>query len=364
MGWVNTYLDHQHDTIKTLRLVNCFDQAAIVETVLGLGFSYKRLHWEVMAPFGYIDEDFTGWGSTNSPFFEGDTQNIRFKNVGDPMRTPFRTHVFITISPSETTYVQTESMVVDACADPVAGDLTYTQYLAQKALHDGISLLEQGHDLPKKPWNGVVTTTGTQHGSTLNNKLESLHPDDTIHVSKAVSGLSTAFASDSLVSDDFNAETVIHAILDPILANTGPGVVLKPQSSVDTTLNDSTIVSGASTTKLSVAGQVVGGSPTFISFQISEFSGGLEDALSGLQQRFNAFTLSTAWLTEKKINIKRTSTTSDKGIHDSRAMVFGTYHFDLFLYKNLMVQIAGNSNTTSDALLDWTKAMWAELTKY
>lgn len=259
---------------------------------------------------------------------------------------------------------KSEFMVLNAYASTVQGDLTYTWYMATKALHDGIGLLEQGHTPPKKPWNGVETTTGTQQGWTLNNKLESLHPGDTIPVSKALSDPSAAFASSSLVSDDFNAETVIHGILDPILANTGPGLVLNPKSSVDTTLNDSTIVSGASTTKLGVAGQVVGGTPTFISFQISEFPGGLEDALSGLQQRFNAFTLPTAWVNDKKINIKRTSTTSDNGIHDSRAMVFGTYHLDLFLYKNLVVQIAGNSNSTSNALLDWTKAMWAELIKY
>jgi len=280
------------------------------------------------------------------------------------MRAPFRTQVFITISPSETTYVQEESMMVDACAGPVAADLTYTRYLANKALHDGINILEQGHGLPKKPWNEVETTTGTDEGWTLNFKLEDLHPASTIHVSEAISDLNSPFASGPMVSDDLNAETVINAILDPILANIGPGVVLNPKSNVDTTFNDSTIIPSASTTKLSVAGQVVGGSPTFISFQISQFPGGLDDALSGLQQRFNAFTLPAAWLKEKKINIKRASTSSDKGIHDSRAMVFDTYHLDLFLYKTLVVQIAGDSNSTSNALLDWTKAMWAELIKY
>ncbi|EWY94905.1 hypothetical protein FOYG_04054 [Fusarium oxysporum NRRL 32931] len=363
MGWVNTYKHHIEHPEKTLRLVNCFDQAAIVETVLGLGLSNSRLHWEIVAPFGYIDEDLIGWGSTNSPFFEGDMQNLRFKNVADPMRTPFRSHVFITISPTET-YVRDESMVVDACAGPVAGDLTYTQYLADKAFHDGIDLLVDGHTLPKKPWKGVQTTTGTYEGWTLNAKLEDLHPDSTVHMPTVLSELGTAFATTPSVSDNFDAQTVINAILQPILSNTGTGMVLNPKSDVVSILNDPTIVSDASTTRLSVAGKVVGAGPTFISFQISAFSGGVYSAVNGLQQRLTAFTLPTKWVKENKINIKKQMTQSTDGINDQRAVIFGTYHLNLFLYKNLVVQIAGNSNSTSDALLGWTKAMWEELVKY
>lgn len=363
MGWLNSYKDHQSDSTKTLRLVNCFDQAAIVETVLGLGLSYIRLHWEIVAPFGYIDEDLTGWGKTNSPFFEGDTQNIQFNNVADPMRTPFRSHVFITISPTET-YVQSESMVVDACAGPVAGELSYTDYLAKKALKDGIELLVQGHKLPQKPWNGVQTTTGAYDGWTLNDKLETLHPDSTDHMPSVLSELGAKFSPTPSVADSFDAQTVINTILQPILSNTGTGMVLDPKSNVVSILNDSTIVSGASTTRLSVAGKVVGAGPTFISFQISAFSGGVYSAVNGLQQRLNAFTLPTKWVKENKINIKKQLTQTSDGIQDQRAKIFGTYHLNLFLYKNLVVQIAGNSNSTSEALPKWTRDFWNELLNY
>jgi hypothetical protein len=85
------------------------------------------------------------------------------------------------------------------------------------------------------------------------------------------------------------------------------GIVLHPQEPIDTVLNDSTILSGVSTTRLNVAGQVVGDGlpkPTFISCQISVFSGGINSALSGLQQRFNAFALPTTWVKDNLINIK------------------------------------------------------------
>ncbi|KAM0489478.1 hypothetical protein ACHAP8_012534 [Fusarium lateritium] len=362
MGWLNTYKDHQNDSTKTLRLVNCFDQAAIVETALSLGLSNTRLHWEVVAPFGYINEDLTGWGTTNSPFFEGDKQNIQFKNVADPMRTPFRSHVFITVSATDN-YVQSASMVVDACAGPVAGDLTYTEYLQDKALQNGIQLLLNGRQVDPKIWDGVTSTMGEQEGNTLNYKLEHYHGDTTVSVPTVVSNLSTAFAGSPSVSNAFNAQNVINAILDPILSNTdkSSGIVLDPQSDIDTILNDSTILPVASTTRVSVAGQVVGDTPAFISFQISVFSGGLADAVGGLKTRFAAFTLPTKWEKESLINFKEKQT---QAMGDSRATIFGTYHLDLFLYKNIVVEIAGNSNPTSEALPGWTKALWAELTKY
>ncbi|KAF4334313.1 hypothetical protein FBEOM_11850 [Fusarium beomiforme] len=227
------------------------------------------------------------------------------------MRTPFRSHVFINISPTDTEpYEKSTSKVVDTWAGPVTGDLTYTQYLADKALHDGIDLLVDGHKLPKEPWEGVQTTTGTLTGWTLNAKLEDLHPDSTVHVTKVLSDLSAAFADSPFVSDNFNAATVINTILDPILSNTDSdaGIVLTTKSDVDTILND--------TTRLSVAGKVKGAGPTFVSFQISVFSGGLVSAVSGLQQRFNAFTLPTTWVKENKVNIKRNMTQTDNGIND------------------------------------------------
>ncbi|KAM0420140.1 hypothetical protein ACHAPD_003709 [Fusarium lateritium] len=344
MGWLNTYKDHQSDSTKTLRLVNCFDQAAIVETALSLGLSYTRLHWEVVAPFGYINADLTGWGSTNSPFFEGDKQNIKFGNVADPMRTPFRSHVFITISATGK-YVQGESMVVDACAGPVAGDLTYTQYLQEKTLKSGIELLVNGRHLNVSKWDGVTSTMGTLEGNTLNYKLEHYHEDETVSVPTVASNLSAAFAGSPSVSAGFNVQNVINANLDPILSNKdkSSGIVLEPQSDIDTILNDSSILPLASTTRISV------------------FSGGLADAVSGLTTRFAAFTLPTKWEKENLINFKEKQT---QAMGDSRATIFGTYHLDLFLYKNLVVQIAGNSAPTSKALPGWTKTLWAELIKY
>jgi hypothetical protein len=105
----------------------------------------------------------------------------------------------------------------------------------QLRLCNEIGLLEQGHTPPKKPWNGVETATGTSEGWTLNFKLEDLHRDSTIHVSEAISDLSSEFSSASMVSDDFNAETVINTILNPIFINTSPGMILNPKSSVDST---------------------------------------------------------------------------------------------------------------------------------
>ncbi|KAL9567326.1 hypothetical protein ACKAV7_008568 [Fusarium commune] len=58
------------------------------------------------------------------------------------------------------------------------------------------------------------------------------------------------------------------------------------------------------------------------------------------------------------------TTQSADGINDQRAKIFGIYHMNLFLYKSLVVQITGNSSSTSVALPKWTKDLWQELLKY
>lgn len=79
---------------------------------------------------------------------------------------PFRSHVFITISPAST-YDRRNAKVVDACAGPVYGNFTYDEYLTKCALRDGHALLLEGVTSKDATFAGVDGSDGTGESSTL-----------------------------------------------------------------------------------------------------------------------------------------------------------------------------------------------------
>jgi hypothetical protein len=99
--------------------VNCYDQAAMLQTLLGsIGVQH---HWLSMEPFGHIKPvDMVGVRACNNPFF-GSNHSQPMVGANDPERTWLRNHAFI----------QAGSAVLDACAGPVMGENTLKDYLAE-----------------------------------------------------------------------------------------------------------------------------------------------------------------------------------------------------------------------------------------
>lgn len=106
-------------------MVNCYDQAALVQLAVTLGVPYDRVSWMYKAPFGYIVEtDLIGWGLTNNPYY-GNIQDNKYSNDLGVMQ-PFKNHAFIAYKNSLTD----ELMALDACAGPHTGDQTIAAYLS------------------------------------------------------------------------------------------------------------------------------------------------------------------------------------------------------------------------------------------
>jgi len=78
---------------KTGLIVNCYDQAAAVQSLSGcLGI---RSTWISLESYGFIREtDLVGWGMCNNPFFKGDTAVQRI-GQNDAARTAFNHHTLI-----------------------------------------------------------------------------------------------------------------------------------------------------------------------------------------------------------------------------------------------------------------------------
>lgn len=160
--WVDAYRNWKL-TRYTMK-VNCYDQTAILQTVLSLGISYRRIHWEYHQIYGFIEVDtkLVGWGECNNPFFDPRIGKSfdRSRQVvpgDDPKRQPFLNHAYLTLTEcpldlkdynwynNEMRTVQSHSVwkrktveltslgmlpkkyVLDACAGPCVGDQIQTE---------------------------------------------------------------------------------------------------------------------------------------------------------------------------------------------------------------------------------------------
>ncbi|KAK4169724.1 hypothetical protein QBC43DRAFT_198001, partial [Cladorrhinum sp. PSN259] len=102
-------------------LINCYDQAAIVEVALGLGPPLKT-EWMYMWPYGFIKSTYlVGYPETkcNNPIAET-PDRLFLKNNNDPTRKPFGNHAFVRV----------DGKIADACAGPHTGTETLEEYIA------------------------------------------------------------------------------------------------------------------------------------------------------------------------------------------------------------------------------------------
>jgi hypothetical protein len=112
-------------------IVNCYDQAAVVQAFSGaLGV---KVDWHYLAPYGYINTtNLIGVGSCNNPFFNsnGSTPVVASDS---PNRTAFGNHAFIGFN----------GKIFDSCAGPHAGSETPRKYL-ENAIDDVRTIKEIG----------------------------------------------------------------------------------------------------------------------------------------------------------------------------------------------------------------------------
>jgi hypothetical protein len=97
--------------------VNCYDQAGVVQTLLGsLGVPNT---WQYMSPFGYINNTYLiGVGMCNNPFYmSNETPPVIGPN--HPGRSAFSSHAFVSCGPA----------VVDSCTGPHEGKSSLSTYL-------------------------------------------------------------------------------------------------------------------------------------------------------------------------------------------------------------------------------------------
>lgn len=97
--------------------VNCYDQAGVVQTLLGsLGVPNT---WQFMSPFGYLNNTYLiGVGLCNNPFYmANETPPVIGPN--NPARSAFSSHAFVSCGPA----------VIDSCTGPHDGTVTLSGYL-------------------------------------------------------------------------------------------------------------------------------------------------------------------------------------------------------------------------------------------
>ncbi|GJJ03321.1 hypothetical protein RugamoR64_38590 [Duganella rhizosphaerae] len=107
----------QYLSLGTQQQVNCYDQAGIVQILLGsLGLPSA---WAYMNPFGFINTtDLIGTGLCNNPFY-GSNNTTPVVSENDPYRTSFGNHAFVLFN----------NMVIDACAGPHTGAESLNAYI-------------------------------------------------------------------------------------------------------------------------------------------------------------------------------------------------------------------------------------------
>ena len=119
--------------INKSNLVNCYDQAAIVQIALGLGPPDVKATWMYMVPYGFINNTYlVGYPNNpcNNPF--GKTAGNLEVGTNDEKRTYFSNHAFVSVTDSNG-----NSTIVDACAGPSVGTITLEQYVANAIQPEG-----------------------------------------------------------------------------------------------------------------------------------------------------------------------------------------------------------------------------------
>ena len=120
---LSAYLEKSGDgsTNRLANTINCVDQAAAVSTLgslLGIDNNIQLLE-----PFGYLNVvDLVGIGPCNNPIFtgKGSTRTNAVEGIDDKHRSSFVRHF----------YVQSHSVIFDACAGPALGTTNNVGYLA------------------------------------------------------------------------------------------------------------------------------------------------------------------------------------------------------------------------------------------
>ncbi|MCJ1391166.1 hypothetical protein MMC18_004028, partial [Xylographa bjoerkii] len=110
-------------------LVNCYDQAGIVQICLGLVVNVTST-WQYQKPFGYIMQtNLIGVGQCNNPFFQSNGTPPVIGN-NDAKRTGFGNHAFVSIG-------SRANQIGDACGGPHQGTETLAQYIAASIQQSG-----------------------------------------------------------------------------------------------------------------------------------------------------------------------------------------------------------------------------------
>jgi hypothetical protein len=121
------------DASSPQKRVNCYDQAAAVQTLCGaIGVN---IGWVAMDPYGQINEtNLVGIGLCNNPFFESNGTN-KIVHPSDPKRTGFGNHAFTDFEDSknldniQTVLISNNKYMIDACAGPHMASETFNDYL-------------------------------------------------------------------------------------------------------------------------------------------------------------------------------------------------------------------------------------------
>ena len=135
---------------QTVIRVNCYDQAALVDYVLHLGYPAKLVDnkgtkyspvvrvfrgswgdWDKTQEFGFIQEKvLIGWGKCNNPFFKSENNDKVFGPTSTGKRSKFRNHKFVGIQQLDSSGNLDPSLiqVVDACAGPAAYPVPQADY--------------------------------------------------------------------------------------------------------------------------------------------------------------------------------------------------------------------------------------------
>lgn len=143
-------------------IVNCYDQAGVVQVFLGgLGITTT---WDFMQPYGFITQtNLIGVGQCNNPFYVGNG-TTPIIGINDPNRTGFGNHAFVAVNGN----------IADACAGPHVATETPAQYVA--AAVDTVTTLSN-------PANtGTVANIAPQAGITSIN----IAPAPVVHAPIAV----------------------------------------------------------------------------------------------------------------------------------------------------------------------------------
>jgi hypothetical protein len=122
---LDQWLRHRQEKGKFWTL-NCYDQAAIVETSVSLGVPYDLLQWRFMRPFGYLPGagvSLVGWGKVNTTTGFAFDPSRKMLGVDDDNREGFGNHAFLTME-----LPHKPSLVLDACAGPQVGKLDLDDY--------------------------------------------------------------------------------------------------------------------------------------------------------------------------------------------------------------------------------------------